>query len=113
MYAVPLTLETLNILFKPYILGFLYSTKRNHETKSLNEMTKSVNDNTGFGVVGIVQIFISHKMGQQVGYRMVPGCHICSLLLFSRFKPCQYTRGKTHTVTVIMQRDLVLIKTSN
>ncbi len=26
-------------------------------------MTKSVNDNTGFGVVGIVQIFIFHKMG--------------------------------------------------
>ncbi len=34
----------------------MYSTKRR------NEMTKSLNDNTGFGVVGIVQIFIFHKV---------------------------------------------------
>ncbi len=26
-------------------------------------MTKSLNDNTGFGVVGIVQIFIFHEVG--------------------------------------------------
>ncbi len=43
--------------------GFLYLTKRKDETKSRNEMTKSLNDNTGFGVVGIVQIFIFHEVG--------------------------------------------------
>ncbi len=29
-------------------------------------MTKSVNDNTGFGVVGIVHIFTFHKMGSRL-----------------------------------------------
>ncbi len=32
-------------------------TKRNDKTKSRNEMTKSVNDDTGFGVVGIVLLY--------------------------------------------------------
>ncbi len=44
-------------------------------------------------MVGIVQSFIFHKVG----------CCICSLLLFPRFKPCQYSiyniqAVKTHTV---------------
>ncbi len=43
-------------MFTALVSGFLYSTKRHDETKSLN-------DNMGFVVVGIVQMFIFHKVG--------------------------------------------------
>ena len=39
------------------------TTKRNDETKWRNELTKSLNDNTGFCVVGIVQILYFTKYG--------------------------------------------------
>ena len=77
--------------------GFLYSTKRNHETKSRIEMTKSLNDNTGFGLVGLYKFLYFTKW---VAGWTQNGTRLSSLimLLFSRFKPCQYTRGETHTV---------------
>ncbi len=45
-------------------MGFLYSTKRR------NEITKSLNDNTWFGVVGSVPFFIFHKVGSRPGSRL-------------------------------------------
>ncbi len=68
------------------LIGFVYSTKRNDETKltkrkdetkSRNEMTKSL---SGFRFGGPSSIFYIPHSGKRHGHRKVPGYHICSLL---------------------------------
>ena len=74
-------------------------------------MTKSVNDNTGFGVVGIVQIFIFHKMGSRLDtewYQAIIYVRCCCFPDLSHVN----IQGVKHIQLVIMQRDLSL-KTFN
>ncbi len=97
-------------------LGFLYSTKRRNESTKQNHETKWWNHWTIIRGLcgGHCTNFYIPKSWQRVGHRMVPGYHICSLLLFSRLKPRQYTRSKNTYSSVgnYIYRDLSL-KTSN
>ena len=88
-----------------------FCIRRNDETKTRNEMTKSVNDNTGFGLVGIVQFFIFHKMGSRLDaewYQAIICVRCCCFADLSHVN----IQGVKHIQLAIMQRDLSL-KTSN
>ncbi len=50
-------------------------------------MTKSLNDNTGFGVVGIAQIFIFHKVGSGLDTECCEAIIYVRCCCCSRFKP--------------------------
>ncbi len=78
-------------LYSAYMPTTAFCIRRNDETKWRNEITKSLNDNTGFRCGRHCTNFYISWNGQQVGHRMVPGYHVCSPLLLSRFKTCQYT----------------------
>ena len=68
------------------------------ETKSRNEMTKSLNDNTGFGVVGIVQIFIFHKMGSRLDTEWYQAIIYVRCCCFPDLSHVNIQGVKTHTV---------------
>ncbi len=74
------------------LAGVLYSTK------SRNEMTKSLNDNTGFGVVGIVQIFIFYKVGSALDTEWYQAIIYVRCCCFPDLCLVNIQGVKTHTV---------------
>ena len=70
------------------------------ETKSRNEITKSLNETIRDLVWWALYNFIFPKVGTRLDTEWYQAIIICSLLLFSRFKPCQYSRGKNIYYTV-------------
>ncbi len=69
-------------------------TKRDDETESRDEMTKSLSDKKGFGMVDLLQSFILHTVGSGLDierYKAIIYVRCCEL--FSRFQPLQYTRS--------------------
>ncbi len=87
-----------------------FCIRRNDETKWRNEMTKSLNDNTGFGVVGIVQIFIFHEVGSRMDTEWSQAIMYVRCCCFPDLSHVNI-QGVKHIQFVIMQRDLSL-KTS-
>ena len=66
-------------------IAFLYSTKRNDETKWRNRWTII----RGLVWWALYKLYISQSW-RPFGHRIVPDYHICLLLLFSWFKPITF-----------------------